>query len=145
MSIRISQTGLEEEVQWDCQLRQTLCCMMRFFVLSPQAFESVFSEIYCNELKSRGLEMEDAVSYDYLHREWSAMKRRNSGVWHHVHTDTSFTRDGEWQSKILQIQSTAAMLGITIMQQDRDPVERLTCDGMKFDGEYLESILLVVS
>ena len=145
METRISQTDHGEEVEWDCQLRQTLCCMMRFFVLSPQDFETIFSEIYCNELKSRGLEMEDAVSYDYLHREWSAMKRRNSGVWHHVHTDTSFTRDGEWQSKILQIQSTAAMLGITARQHDHDPVESLACDGRIFDGEYLESVLQLVS
>lgn len=136
------------KIQWDCELRQLLCCMARFFVLQPLDFESIFSEIYRNQIIPSELVGQVAVTYldvtyELLRSEWLSMRRNDSAVWHHVHTQTSFRRDGEWKRMIHIIQSTADKLQIHIVQRDSEPIE--PCYGRRLDGEYLESILIAVS
>ena len=116
---------------------------MRFFVFSPHDFETVFSEIYQLELMPSEPGAQVVVSFGTLHSEWQSMKRNHSAVWHHVHTQTSFRRDGEWKGIIDAIQYVADMLGIPIIHRQSDPIEQSY--GLRFDGEYIESILRLVS
>lgn len=141
-----SRTDPRTEIHWDSQSRQFLCCLMRFFDFSPRHFEFIFSEIARNELVASGFRAQGDVSYDILRLEWLQMRNNNSPIWHHVHAQTSFRRDGEWMWFVSRIERSAVMLGIPINKRDWDLSQ--PCGGMEFepfDRELFESIVIAVS
>ncbi|KAJ5108186.1 hypothetical protein N7456_004861 [Penicillium angulare] len=132
----------QPRMEWNTATRQVLCCLFRFFS-DKHAFPAIFSEIFRDQLHKRGFSGD--ITFPVLHTQWYWMRHNGNPVWYHVHMDTEFQLDGEWEPTIGTIKQAAAKLNISLSQNAQDQT-----DTSKFGGldrgtgmnEYLESIMM---
>ncbi|KAJ5369247.1 uncharacterized protein N7496_009007 [Penicillium cataractarum] len=130
-------------LSWNTYHRQVLCCLYRFFECNKDQLSALFSTIFRADLIHCGFGNND-ISYVTLNAQWSWLKREKRPVWHHVHIDTEFRTDREWQGIIHKIRITAFELGLRVQEKLFDTICIPNDD---FDvnnnfGEYLTSVLL---
>lgn len=131
-------------IRWDCEMRQTLCCLYRFYSCKPQELVSIFSAIFKRHLLECGLPR-GIASYPTLNAQWYQMRRDCHNVWYHVHVDSEFRRDGEWKTRISLIESTAMRLRISLRRQLSDNIDTSNFKPKKLDIDYLQTVLTAVS
>ena len=130
-------------------MRQVLCCLYRFFVLHREAYERIFSDLFREHLAQHGFQ--GRIPYRSLHAQWAWMRRTESAacaIWFHVHKNTEFRTDADWQTKVGEIKAAADRLGLRLIEKERDDIDTSNADD-SFDvsehpDEYLESLLLSV-
>ena len=131
-------------IQWDCQKRQLLCCLYRFFVRDNSAFESIFSETFRNDLIDRGFGSGNP-SYRVLHSQWIWMKSTGNPTWLHVHRDSDFA---DWSHVIAQIEATAIQQQIQLIHKEEDDIGKSELHNIVLEEKnhlgYLESVLTAV-
>ncbi|KAJ5280681.1 hypothetical protein N7478_006053 [Penicillium angulare] len=130
-------------MEWNTAKRQVLCCLFRFFS-DKHAFPAIFSEIFRDQLEQRGIS--GNVTFPVLHTQWYWMRQNGNSVWYHVHMDTQFQPDGEWEPIIRTIKQAADRLGISLSQKAQDETDTSKFGGLDRETgmkEYLESIMLV--
>ncbi|KAJ5774239.1 hypothetical protein N7457_009135 [Penicillium paradoxum] len=109
------------KLRWDTSMRQTLCCLYRFFQCGKRQKEEIFFAIFRENLRRR--DIRTFVPFGTLHTQWSWMRNTGDLVWARVHKDTEFDVDGEWKNIIQRIKSTAVTLRLSLHEKTEDDID----------------------
>ena len=106
--------------RWTQQQRITLCLLHRFYRKDYHGYKEVFNNIFRQELGQCGLKT--GLLCRVLNTQWDDMRRHGHAVWHEVHVQTPFDRNGVWSNDLQQIDATTNMLGLMLEEKDNDDI-----------------------
>lgn len=107
--------------KWCRDQRVVLCLLYRFYQRENKAFAAVFNAIFENEIRECGFT--SGFPYSSLNAQWASMRRDGHTEWWEVHVQTPFERSGTWSNVLLQIESTANSLGISLKKKEEDDID----------------------